>query len=581
MTQDATLMTGSLRPAICDHVMQDKISHGLGHLYSIVFTIYHKNTDQTIPILVIHLLDSKSENCYNKNTCGKPKIMIIKKDRVPLKFLIFAQHSRLGINRFSTADILKFFRDNPVYIGTMMGIGRSVPERQIRSFLRGLPGNISMVLNAIGIVEGSDDYYYRLPTILYKAIKKGILRFRTREKDGNFETQFTNTLRWSEKRFELLKRQIEEALQVFLDRKTQEAKLRDYSTKRSKQPIIKDIVGTGRRVTQYYFEQRKPSFETDRKEHLYILNPTIPYEEMIKPRPTIFYALPKSYSFHPHCPNFVFKTFDDDLEYKDFYAVPFRLFDEEVFKKLKPDRADIYYFYIKKKNDEDWLYYKTGQPLFSLTEYHKLNKVEDISKAPYLAPFQEERLLKYRGRLHAEVTSTLEDKLDLIRKYREADREVNVISYIENLSLAKALRVRQEKNEKTILVVRVDTSYPDLLCVYLEDLAENERFGKSVKALDLLDLFLIRHRVVNNIDVYKERLFEIEAEYDAAHFAEHESPRDNITRSRYIAAWVSNFKSDVYSTQRKIQIPIINIQRLWRDLIKQIEAAKQYAPQSR
>lgn len=57
--------------------------------------------------------------------------MIIKKDRVPLKFLIFTQHSEGRVNRFSTNDILRFFRDNPVYIGTMLGIGMSVPERRM------------------------------------------------------------------------------------------------------------------------------------------------------------------------------------------------------------------------------------------------------------------------------------------------------------------------------------------------------------------------------------------------------------------------------------------------------------------
>lgn len=526
------------------------------------------------------LIGFKIRNCYNRSGCGKLKIMIIKKDRVPLKFLIFAQHSRLGINRFSTADILKFFRDNPAYIDTMVGIGRVAKERKIRSFLRGLPGNISMVLNAVGIVEGTDDYYYKLPDILYKALKSGILRFRQRE-DSNFEPLFTNRLRFSEGRFEKLKQHIEKALQVFLDRKTQEVKLRDYDKKWRKRPVMQEISGAGRKIDQYFFEQRKACFETSKKEHLYIPYSTIPYEEMLKTKPRIYYSIPKSFSFHQNCPNFIFKILNDELVYEDFYAVPFRVIDELVFQKLKPDRADIFYFYIKKKNGEDWLYYKTGQPLFSLSEYHKLDKIEDISKASYPAPFQEERLAKYRGRLHAEVTSTLEDKLDLIKKYREANQEVNVISYIENLSLAKALRVRQEKDEKTILVVRVDTAYPDLLCIYLEDLAEAERFGKTVKSLDLLDLFLIRHNVIHNIDAYKDNLFEIEAEYDAFEFMAHESPKDDITRSRYIAAWISNYPNDVYTSKKKIKIPIINIQKLWRDLISQIEAQKSYAPQSR
>jgi len=132
--------------------------------------------------------------------------MIIKKDRVPLKFLIFAQHSKGKINRFSTNDILRFFRDNPVYIGTMLGIGKSVPERRIRSFLRGLPGNISMVLNAIGLVKGSDDYYYKLPDVLFHAIKRGALRFRQRE-DDNFETVFSNTEGLSGKDFKNYKKQ--------------------------------------------------------------------------------------------------------------------------------------------------------------------------------------------------------------------------------------------------------------------------------------------------------------------------------------------------------------------------------------
>lgn len=506
--------------------------------------------------------------------------MIIKKDRVPLKFLIFIQHGKLKINRFSTFDILRFFRDNPAYIGTMMGIGRSVPQKKVRSFLRGLPGNISMVLNAVGIVRGSDDYYYRLPDILFKPIRAGVLRFRVRE-DGDFDAQFTNTIKLSDKKFEELKNHVERALKVFLDRKTQEAKLRDYSERRSKQPIIKDVISTGRKVSQYYFEQRKPSFETDKREHLYILNPTIPYEEMLKPKPAVFYALPKSYTYHPNCPNFIFKTFTDDLEYKDFYTIPFRVLDELVFKKLEPDAADIFYFFIKPKNGEEWLYLKNGQPILPLTDYQKLNKTEDISKAPYTAPFQELRLRQYREKLHAEMTSTFEDRIELIKKYKEANQEVNIISYIENLSLAKALKVRQDKDEKTILVVRVDTAYPDLLCIYLDDLTETERFNKSVKNLDLMDLFLIRHNVVHEVESYKSRLFEIEAEYDAFEFSHHESPKDDITRSRFVAAWISNYPNDIYTTKRKIEIPIINVQKLWHNLIKDIQGQKNYATPSR
>jgi hypothetical protein len=508
--------------------------------------------------------------------------MIIKKDRVPLKFLIFVQHSKLKVNRFSTYDILRFFRDNPAYIGTMMGIGRSVPEKKIRSFLRGLPGNISMVLNAVGIVRGSDDYYYRLPEILFRPIKDGILRFRVRL-DGDVEPQFTNVTKINEKRFEIFKQEIEKALQVFLDRKTQEVQLRDYDKKWPERPVIKEIVAEGRKISQYFFEQRKACFETSKREHIYIPYSTVPYEEMLKPNPRIYYSIPKSFTFHPNCPNFVLKTFTDNLEYKDFYTIPFRVLDDLVFKKLDPDAADIFYFCIKKRNGgEEWLYYnKTGQPLIPIAEYHKLNKVEDISKASYTAPFQNARLKKYREQLHAQITSTFEDKLNLIKKYKEANQEVNIISYIENLSLAKALKFKQEKEEKTILVVRVDTAYPDLLCIYLDDLNKAERFNKSVKSLDLMDLFLIRHNVIQNVENYKSRLFEIEAEYDAFEFSAHESPKDDITRSKFVAAWISNYPNDIYTTKKKIKIPILNIEKLWHNLIKDIQAQKQYATQPR
>ncbi|MCP6719964.1 MAG: hypothetical protein KJI72_01380 [Patescibacteria group bacterium] len=499
--------------------------------------------------------------------------MVIKKDRVPLKFLIFVQHGKLKANRFSTNDILKFFRDNPAYIGMMMGIGRSVPEKKIRSFLRGLPGNISMVLNAIGLVRGSDDYYYRLPEILFRPIKDGILLFRVRS-DGDVEPQFTNITKVSNKKFEAFKQEVEKALQVFLDRKTQEFKLRDYDKKWPKRAVIQEISNSGRKVSQYFFEQRKACFETNKREHIYIPYPTIPYEEILKSHPRIYYSIPKSFIYHQNCPNFVFKILTDDLEYKDFYTIPFRVLDNLVFKKLEPDAANIFYFFIKPKNGEEWLYFKTGQPILPLAEYHKLNKIEDISKAPYTAPFQNARLKKYREQLHAQITSTFEDKIKLIKKYKEANQEVNVISYIENLSLAKALKVKQDKEEKIILVVRVDTAYPDLLCIYLDDLVPAERFNKSLKSLDLMDLFSIRHDIIQNVDSYKGRLFEIEAEYDAFEFSAHESPKDDITRSRFVAAWISNYPNDIYTTKKKIKIPIINVEKLWHNLIRDTQTQR-------
>lgn len=504
--------------------------------------------------------------------------MIIKKDRVPLKFLIFAQHSKGRVNRFSTHDILRFFRDNPVYIGTMLGIGKSVPERRIRSFLRGLPGNISMVLNATGLVKGADDYYYKLPDVLFHAIKRGALRFKQRE-DDNFETVFTNTEGLSGKDFGNYTKRIEKALDIFLDRKTQEVKLRDYGRNWREREVIKEIKATGRRITQRFFEQRKAYFETDREEYLYLPHPTIPFKEMLKPRPRVYYSITKSLQYHPDCPNFVFKTLNEDLSYKDFYTIPFRIIDKLVFQKLKPDSADVFYLCIKERNDQEWLYFRDNRPLLSLVGYEKTNRIEDISKAPYTAPHQRARLEQYRKRLHSFATSTFEDKIKVIKKYKEANQEINVIPYVENLSLAKALKVKQGRTEKTIFVVRVDTAYPDLLCIYLEDLTEEERFGKSVKSLDLLDLFLIRHNVIHKIDDYKSRLFEIEAEYDAFEFAHHESPKDDVTRSRFITAWISHYPDDTYITKKKVRIPIINVQKLWSNLVKELQTQKGYASQ--
>ena len=496
--------------------------------------------------------------------------MIIKKDRVPLKFLIFAQHSHLKRNRFSTEDILRFFRDNPVYIGTMIGIGRTVPQNKIRSFLRGLPGNISMVLNAIGIVKGTDNYYYRLPDILFHPIKDGILRFK-QNKNGDFEATFTNTIKIPENKFKKIKQNIEYALTIFLDRKTQEFKLRDYAKKGAKKIPLDEIVNDSRRIKQYYFEQRKACFETSRREHIYIPYPTIPYEEMLEKNPRIYYSIPKSFAFHPNCPNFVFKIFNNSLKYEGFYTIPFHIIDELVFQKLKPDQADLYYFCFKKRSGDLWLYYKDNTPLLNLRGYEKIKRIEDIQKAPYTAPYQNARLRQYRESLHAGITSTFEDKIALIKKYKEVNQEVNAVSYIECLSLAKALKIKQEKEEKTIFLVRVDTTYPDLLCIYLEDLTEEERFGKTVKKLDLMDLFLIRHNVIQNIEKYKARLFEIEAEYDAAQFSHHESPSDDITRSKFIVAWINNYSDKAYRTKTKIEIPIINAKQLWYNLIKEIQ----------
>lgn len=498
--------------------------------------------------------------------------MIINKDRVPLKFLIFAQHSDLIRNKFSTEDILKFFRDNPVYIGTMMGIGRNVPQNKIRSFLRGLPGNISMVLNAVGIVKGTDDYRYRLPDILFRPIKDGMLYFRQNE-SGNFETHFKNVLGVSEKKFDRQKGKVEKALEVFLGRKTKECKLRDYGKKGIKKTLLEEIVASGRKIKQYYFEQRKACFETDKKEHLYIPYPTVPYEEMVKNNPKIYYSIPKSFVFHPNCPNFIFKRFDEEFQYEDFYTVPFSVLDKLIFKVTKPDQADLYYFFIKQKNGAPWLYFKSGNPLLDLNKYHKMKKAEDISRAPYTAPYQNQKLRQYRESLHSGITSTFEDKIALIKKYKEAHLEVNAVSYIECLSLAKVLKIKQDNEEKTIFVVRVDTAYPDLLCIYLEDLSEEDRMGKTINELDLMDLFVIRHRVIQNVEQYKDRLFEIEAEYDASEFAHHDTPSDDVTRTRYIAAWINNYSDAVFHTQTKIEIPIINVKKLWHNMIAELQHA--------
>ena len=87
---------------------------------------------------------------------------------------------------------------------------------------------------------------------------------------------------------------------------------------------------------------------------------------------------------------------------------------------------------------------------------------------------------------------------------------------------------------------------------------------KEVNELTVSDILVLIHHILTNINHYRDRLFEVEAEYDAANFTCHDG-RDDLRRCRYILAWNSNFVDGYYHPQvgKPEKIPIIHARKMW------------------
>lgn len=506
------------------------------------------------------------ENSHLSSSLRKLVEEGIESTRIPLVPLLYCQHTNK--DTYSIEDVLAFFNpERPGAYQNMRDIGAYVPEHRIRSWMRGFPGNNSLTAEPVGLVPGTQDYIYKVPKTLSDAMRTGELRLEYESETRKCRVILANTREMSAEEFEKRVEEILITIQTYLDRKTQENKLRYRDNSRIKEAIE----ARSGEVEQEFFEQRKRVLKSERGEYFYLVTPTIPLDEMVRGTGKVYYEIPEVVRYIPQCPNFVFKIFNERNELEGFATLPFEEIDKEVFKKLQPDKTRQYTLWVRKKDGQLELIAGTRKVL-DLGEYLGLGRARTMAQAPYTAGYQVERLKAYRlsFRTSPEAKEGLERRLSRLRPDDFVGSEATAIGFFEQLSLLRAIKAEVEGKEKTLFIVHSRTRFPDLICIFLEDLVEEERLGKRVEELTPQDLVMIRTRILTNVDAYKDRLFEVEAEYDAARFETHDG-KDDVQRSLYILAWDSHFEEPYYRTKDgKYTIPIIACRELWGRLSQEV-----------
>lgn len=109
------------------------------------------------------------------------------------------------------------------------------------------------------------------------------------------------------------------------------------------------------------------------------------------------------------------------------------------------------------------------------------------------------------------------------------------------------------KEEKTCIILYNGTKYPDLVCVFLEDVEKMERKGKR-------SFSEFSQYIWGNYKRFRHLFFEVEAEYNLTSFKRHDKDRHGVLQSKYIFCESKN--RDSYLSRFDIEIPAIGIKEI-------------------
>lgn len=89
-----------------------------------------------------------------------------------------------------------------------------------------------------------------------------------------------------------------------------------------------------------------------------------------------------------------------------------------------------------------------------------------------------------------------------------------------------------------------------MICIFLEDAEKIEKKGSR-------SYTEYSNYIANNVERFKHKMFEVEAEFNLTSFADHDTSEKKVLQSKYI--FCENSSTDFYESKFNVKIPVISI----------------------
>jgi len=223
---------------------------------------------------------------------------------------------------------------------------------------------------------------------------------------------------------------------------------------------------------------------------------------------------------------------------------------KELMEKVKTLQARKYDFQYYFKIKQNRMIFEEGFFIdlddFTMPDAGLLNR--EASLNPNLT-FSEDlfsrnaSLLSKKADLHASMHNRMDkvfsggEESETVRKFLEA-------------SLEGRLKIEYEEGQvKTGIILYNGTRYPDMICVFLEDLpAVLQKGGVRNAAVKIRQQYMR----------YQHLFWEAEVEYDSVSFASHDKSAEMVKRSRFIFCEKSD-SSGYYISHYGIKVPVVTL----------------------
>lgn len=192
---------------------------------------------------------------------------------------------------------------------------------------------------------------------------------------------------------------------------------------------------------------------------------------------------------------------------------------------------------------------------YLITDYSILEQSQNLNPNITVAKDEKTYLREIKKNLKSKINAQKQ-----IRRFASNGEESNTIRKFLALCFEGTFVINdyeRDKNDKitftekkTCLILYNGTKYPDLVCIFLEDAEKIEKKGNRTISEYITYIW-------NNNRRFEHKEFQVEAEYNATSFKDHEQSREKVLQSKYI--FCENTNSEFYDTKFGFQIPVISI----------------------
>ena len=509
--------------------------------------------------------------------------LVVKKDNVSLRPFLYLQDKRNKGKEFSNTTVCDYFWNNYREI-----VQADYKDR--KSFQSGYAGNFSLIFDSSESQEGKTNKFTKeIPPELRKIIPK--LYNLTIEIKGDYciisNISDENTFRLLSVFFclkrinarinaivDIQDKELENPWKALLAKKLN-CKTTDFPANKLQQTGRGDIgrKSTLNRYTIYnmgnnWFDVIKPNYYNFKNLRYKIFLHNLMIEQS-----NMYFCIIKNKHY-----NFDYnEIFEQGIDFDEngepqliFEWIHEQIILDDIILVKKDDLRDLIlknldiptsYQFTFNKIEENTLFFDDGTKLdltsILVTDYQTLLDSQNFNpNITFNTKLEKELCDKAKDKMK----STLNQEKHIVNRINKGE-ESNTIKKFLDLSHDGLLKMQDYHrnpvdnsitfdNQKTCLIVYNGTGYPDLICIFLEDAEKIEKKGSR-------SYTEYSNYIANNVERFKHKMFEVEAEFNLTSFADHDTSEKKVLQSKYI--FCENSSTDFYESKFNVKIPVISI----------------------